>query len=45
MGIEVDFVTDTNREEGLANAIERFILGGNCSNAQAGIARAGGRIW
>jgi Cof subfamily protein (haloacid dehalogenase superfamily) len=40
-----DFVTDTNREEGFANAIERFILAGNRSNAQAGIARAGGRAW
>jgi Cof subfamily protein (haloacid dehalogenase superfamily) len=40
-----DFVTDTNREEGFANGIERFILAGNRSNAQAGIARAGGRAW
>ena len=28
-----DFVTDSNREEGFANAIERFILGGGRSNA------------
>jgi hypothetical protein len=38
-----DFVTDSNREDGFANAIERFVLGGDCSNAQAGIARAGVR--
>jgi Cof subfamily protein (haloacid dehalogenase superfamily) len=38
-----DLVTDTNREEGVANAIERFILAGDRSTAQAGIARAGGR--
>jgi Cof subfamily protein (haloacid dehalogenase superfamily) len=40
-----DVVTDTNREEGFANAIERFILAGDRSNAQAGIARAGGHAW
>ena len=28
-----DFVTDSNRDEGFANAIERFILGGGRSNA------------
>ena len=38
-----DFVTDSNREEGFANAIERFILGGNRSNAQVGTARSGAR--
>ena len=38
-----DFVTDSNREEGFANAIERVILGGDRSNAPFGIARAGGR--
>jgi hypothetical protein len=27
-----DFVTDSNREEGLANAVERFILGGGRSS-------------
>jgi Cof subfamily protein (haloacid dehalogenase superfamily) len=40
-----DFVTDTNREEGFANAIERFILGGDRSNAQVGATRAGARAW
>ena len=38
-----DFVTDSNREEGFANAIERFILGGDRSNARIEAARAGGR--
>jgi Cof subfamily protein (haloacid dehalogenase superfamily) len=36
-----DLVTDSNREEGFANAIERFILGGDRSNAQTGLARSG----
>jgi Cof subfamily protein (haloacid dehalogenase superfamily) len=40
-----DFVTDTNREEGFANAIERFILGGDRSNAPAGAVRTGARAW
>lgn len=38
-----DFVTDCNGEEGFANAIERFILGGDRSNAQVGTARTGAR--
>jgi hypothetical protein len=38
-----DFVTDSNRDDGFANAIDRFILGGDRSNAQADSARAGGR--
>ena len=38
-----DFVTDSNHEDGFANAIERFILGGDRSNAQ--VARAGVRAW
>jgi Cof subfamily protein (haloacid dehalogenase superfamily) len=36
-----DFVTDSNGEEGFANAIERFILGGDRSDARAGNARSG----
>jgi hydroxymethylpyrimidine pyrophosphatase-like HAD family hydrolase len=40
-----DFVTDTNREEGFANAIERFILRGDRPNAEGGAARAGARPW
>lgn len=38
-----DLVTDTNREEGFANAIERFILGGDRTNAAIGLARSGVR--
>ena len=40
-----DFVTDTNREEGFANAIERFILGGDRSKAPAGAAGTGACAW
>ena len=40
-----DFVTGSNREDGFATAIERFMLSGDRSNVQAGIARAGGRVW
>jgi Cof subfamily protein (haloacid dehalogenase superfamily) len=36
-----DFVTDSNREEGFANAIERFILGGDLSNARVDMVRLG----
>ena len=39
-----DFVTDSNREDGFATA-KHFILGGDRSNAQVDIARAGGRAW
>jgi Cof subfamily protein (haloacid dehalogenase superfamily) len=38
-----DFVTDTNSQEGFANAIERFILIGDHSHAQTSAARAGAR--
>jgi Cof subfamily protein (haloacid dehalogenase superfamily) len=38
-----DVVTDTNREEGFANAIERFILGRRRSGAQMEPTRAGER--
>jgi Cof subfamily protein (haloacid dehalogenase superfamily) len=38
-----DFVTDSNREEGFANAVERFILGGGRSSKWAEATRAGGR--
>lgn len=38
-----DFVTDSNRDDGFANAVDRFILGGDRSNAQVVIARAAGR--
>ena len=40
-----DFVTDSNREEGFANAIERFILGGGRANAGVEVAPAGDRAW
>jgi Cof subfamily protein (haloacid dehalogenase superfamily) len=36
-----DFVTDSNRDDGFANAIERFILGGARANARIETARAG----
>jgi Cof subfamily protein (haloacid dehalogenase superfamily) len=38
-----DFVTDSNRKEGFANAVERFILGGGRSSKRAEATRAGGR--
>jgi Cof subfamily protein (haloacid dehalogenase superfamily) len=38
-----DFVTDSNRDEGFANAVERFILGDDRTNAKADTARAGAR--
>jgi Cof subfamily protein (haloacid dehalogenase superfamily) len=37
-----NFVTDSNRDDGFANAVERFILGSDRSNAQAAIAQAAG---
>jgi hydroxymethylpyrimidine pyrophosphatase-like HAD family hydrolase len=40
-----DFVTDTNGEEGFANAIEHFILIGDHSHAQIRATRAGARVW
>jgi hypothetical protein len=39
-----DFVTKSNREDGFAHAIERFILGDNRSNERVR-ARAGDRAW
>jgi Cof subfamily protein (haloacid dehalogenase superfamily) len=38
-----NFVTDSNREEGFANAVERFILGGGRSRKRAEAMRVGGR--
>jgi hydroxymethylpyrimidine pyrophosphatase-like HAD family hydrolase len=38
-----DFVTDSNRDDGFANAIERFIFGDDRWNAQVTIGRAVGR--
>jgi Cof subfamily protein (haloacid dehalogenase superfamily) len=37
-----DFVTDSNRDDGFANAVERFILSSNRSNAQVASAHAAG---
>lgn len=41
----VDVVTGSNGEDGFANAVEQFILGGGRSNAHDGIARAGVPPW
>ena len=38
-----DFVTDRNRDDGFANAIDRFVLRGKPSNERGRIAQAGGR--
>jgi hypothetical protein len=38
-----DFVTDSNRDDGFANAVERFILSSVRSNAQVASAHAAGR--
>ena len=40
-----DFVTDSNKEDGFANAIERFILGGDRSHTRVATAEAGERVW
>jgi Cof subfamily protein (haloacid dehalogenase superfamily) len=40
-----DFMTDSNREDGFANAIERFILGYNRPNMRGETAPAGDRAW
>jgi hypothetical protein len=40
-----DVVTDSNREDGFANAVERFILGGGRSSKRAEATRPGGRAW
>jgi Cof subfamily protein (haloacid dehalogenase superfamily) len=40
-----DFVTDSNGEDGFANAIERFILGGGGCDADFELASAGDRAW
>jgi Cof subfamily protein (haloacid dehalogenase superfamily) len=41
--LAADFVTDSNREEGFASAIERIILGGLLANARVDMARSGVR--
>jgi hypothetical protein len=40
-----DFVTESNREDGFAKAIEQFILGGGRSHARVEVAKAGDRAW
>jgi hydroxymethylpyrimidine pyrophosphatase-like HAD family hydrolase len=40
---KADFVTDSNSDDGFADAIERFILGG--SHARLAAAKAGDRAW
>jgi Cof subfamily protein (haloacid dehalogenase superfamily) len=42
---KADFVTDSNRDDGFAHAIERFILGGGRSQAAVEAAKAGERAW
>ncbi|MGP0090836.1 MAG: Cof-type HAD-IIB family hydrolase [Xanthobacteraceae bacterium] len=42
---KADFVTDSNSDDGFANAIERFILGGGRSHARLEAAKAGDRAW
>ena len=42
---KADFVTDSNGDDGFANAIERFILGGGRSHARVEAAKAGDRAW
>ena len=42
---KADFVTDSNRHDGFAKAIERFILGGVRSRALVESAKAGDRAW
>ena len=40
-----DFVTESNREDGFAHAIERFILGSGRSHARPEATKAGDRAW
>lgn len=40
---KADFVTDSNREDGFANAIERIILGDHRPDSEVDVARASGR--
>src|SRR5271155_2223793 len=42
---KADFVTDSNRHDGFAKAIERFILGGGRSQALVEPTKAGDRAW
>jgi Cof subfamily protein (haloacid dehalogenase superfamily) len=42
---KADLVTDSNRQDGFAKAIERFILGGGRSRAPVEPAKTGDRAW
>jgi Cof subfamily protein (haloacid dehalogenase superfamily) len=42
---KADFVTDSNRDDGFAHGIEKFILGGGRSQARIEAAKAGDRAW
>ena len=42
---KADFVTDSNRDDGFANAIKRFILSDGRSQARVEPAKAGDRAW
>jgi Cof subfamily protein (haloacid dehalogenase superfamily) len=42
---KADFVTESNRHDGFAKAIERFILGGDRSRALVEPAKVGDRAW
>jgi hydroxymethylpyrimidine pyrophosphatase-like HAD family hydrolase len=42
---KADFATDSNRHDGFAKAIKRFILGGGRSRALVEPAKAGDRAW
>jgi Cof subfamily protein (haloacid dehalogenase superfamily) len=42
---KADFVTDSNSDDGFANAIERFIVGRDRSRARVEPAKAGDRAW
>jgi Cof subfamily protein (haloacid dehalogenase superfamily) len=42
---KADFITDSNRHDGFAKAIERFILDGGRSRVPAESAKAGHRAW
>ena len=42
---EADLVTDSNRDDGFANAIKRFVLSDGRSQARVEPAKAGDRAW
>ena len=42
---KADFVTDSNRHDGFAKAIERIILGSQGAGSEVDVVRASGRAW